>query len=270
MTKRPDGEPKARLYEAFAATGKALANGKRLELLDLLAQGERSVDALARAARLNLTTASAHLQSLKQAGLVATRRDGVRVHYRLAGDDVARLFALLRKVAEAHQTAVEPARAAYLGAYAESGDSGTVTRDELLARVEAGEVVVLDVRPAEEYAAGHIPGAISIPVDELAARVEELPEGVEVVAYCRGEYCTMARDAVRTLDESGRRAVRLVDGLLEWRLAALPVDVAAAEAAVGSGAAAASRAAVVPGAAAASGAAATSRAAADPGAGVVA
>ncbi|WP_240957639.1 ArsR/SmtB family transcription factor [Streptomyces barkulensis] len=134
-----------------AATGKALASGKRLELIDLLAQGERTVDALAKAAGLNLTTASAHLQTLKQAGLVSTRREGVRVHYRLAGEDVARLFALLREVAQAHQAAVEPARAAYLGP--EAGRE--VTREELLARVESGDVVVLDVRPAQEYAAGH-------------------------------------------------------------------------------------------------------------------
>ncbi|WP_149182972.1 metalloregulator ArsR/SmtB family transcription factor [Streptomyces sp. TRM49041] len=220
----PGGESKARLYDAFAATGKALANGKRLELLDLLAQGERSVEALARAARLNVTTASAHLQTLKQAGLVATRRDGVRIHYRLAGDDVARLFALLREVAGTHQAAVEPARAAYLG----PADDPAVTRDQLLARIEAGEVVVLDVRPPEEYAAGHIPGAVSIPVEELPRRVGELPDGIEVVAYCRGEFCALAHDAVRLLNERGRKAVRLVDGMLEWRLAELEVAVGAA------------------------------------------
>ncbi|MFP8963555.1 ArsR/SmtB family transcription factor [Streptomyces nanhaiensis] len=212
-------QAKARLYDAFAATGKALASGKRLELLDLLAQGERTVDALAKAAGLNLTTASAHLQTLKQAGLVATRREGVRIHYRLAGDDVARLFALLREVARTHQATVEPARTAYLGEEAGRG----VAREELLARVESGDVVVLDVRPAREYAAGHIPGAISIPVDELAERVGELPDGVEVVAYCRGEYCVMAHDAVRLLAERGRKAIRLSDGMLEWRLADLPV-----------------------------------------------
>ncbi|MFP8882821.1 ArsR/SmtB family transcription factor [Streptomyces mangrovi] len=219
MEGTPEARAKARLYDAFAATGKALASGKRLELLDLLAQGERTVDALAKAAGLNLTTASAHLQILKQAGLVSTRREGVRVHYRLAGEDVARLFALLREVAQAHQAAVEPARAAYLGP--ESGRE--VTREELLARVESGDVVVLDVRPAQEYEAGHIPGAISVPVGELAERVGELPDGVEVVAYCRGEYCVMAHEAVRLLAGQGRRAIRLSDGMLEWRLAGLPV-----------------------------------------------
>ena len=210
---------KAQLYDAFAASGKALASGKRLDLLDLLAQGERTVDALTKAAGLNLTTASAHLQTLKQAGFVATRREGVRIHYRLAGDDVAQLFALLRKVAERHQAAVPAARDAYLR---EDG-AAEVGREELLARVAAGDVVVLDVRPVEEYLAGHIPGAVSIPVDELADRISELPEESEVVVYCRGEYCVLAYDAVRLLTDRGRRAIRLNDGMLEWRLAKLPV-----------------------------------------------
>ncbi|MEU8883340.1 ArsR/SmtB family transcription factor [Streptomyces hydrogenans] len=211
---------KAALYDAFAASGKALASGKRLELLDLLAQGERTVDALAKAAGLNLTTASAHLQTLKQAGFVATRREGVRIHYRLAGEDVAQLLALLRKVADRHQAAVPAARDAYLGP-----DAGAeLTREELRARVAAGSVVVLDVRPVEEYLAGHIPGAVSIPVDELASRVHELPEQTEIVVYCRGEYCVLAYDAVRMLTERGRRAIRLHDGMVEWRLAELPVD----------------------------------------------
>jgi rhodanese-related sulfurtransferase len=219
-----DPKRKAALYEAFARTGKALSSGKRLELLDLLAQGERTVDALAKAAGLNLTTASAHLQTLKQAGLVANRRDGVRIHYRLAGDDVAGLYALLRQVAQTHQADVEPARTAYLG----TDGAEEVDREELLARAQAGGVVVLDVRPAEEYAAGHIPGAISIPVDELAERVAELPNDAEVVAYCRGAYCVLAYDAVRLLHARGRKAVRLTDGMLEWRLAELPVDKVAA------------------------------------------
>ncbi|NUP64293.1 MAG: metalloregulator ArsR/SmtB family transcription factor [Nonomuraea sp.] len=211
---------KADLYDAIAISGKALASGKRLELLDLLAQGERTVDALAKAAGLNLTTASAHLQTLKQAGFVATRREGVRIHYRLAGEDVARLFALLRTVAEAHQSAVPAARDAYLG---EDGAT-EVTHDELRARVAAGDVIVLDVRPAEEYRAGHIPGALSIPVTELADRIGELPEETEVVVYCRGAYCVLAYDAVRLLSDRGRRAIRMNDGMLEWRLAELPVD----------------------------------------------
>jgi rhodanese-related sulfurtransferase/DNA-binding transcriptional ArsR family regulator len=217
-----DAARKTALYDAFARTGKALSSGKRLELVDLLAQGERTVDALAKAAGLNLTTASAHLQTLKQAGLVATRREGVRIHYRLAGDDVAALYALLRQVAQRHQSAVEPARTAYLGT--DGSQEVEVDREELLERARAGEVVVLDVRPAEEYAAGHIPGALSIPVDELAARIAELPQETEVVAYCRGAYCVLAHDAVRLLRERGRRALRLMDGMLEWRLAELPVE----------------------------------------------
>lgn len=215
---------KSALYDAFAHTGKALSSGKRLELLDLLAQGERTVDALARAAGLNLTTASAHLQTLKQAGLVSTRREGVRIHYRLAGDDVAALYALLRKVAQTHQAGVETARTAYLG----DDQPEEVGRDDLLARAQAGEVLVLDVRPAAEYDAGHIPGALSIPVEELAERISELPADTEVVAYCRGEYCVMAYEAVRLLNSHGRRAVRLTDGMLEWRLAELPVATRAA------------------------------------------
>ncbi|MFG3437275.1 ArsR/SmtB family transcription factor [Nonomuraea sp. NPDC047897] len=216
-------QAKAQLYDAFAASGKALASGKRLELLDLLAQGERTVEALAKAAGLNLTTASSHLQTLKQAGFVTTRREGVRIHYRLAGEDVARLFALLRKVAENHQAAVPPARDAYLG----QDGAVEVTREQLRARVEAGDVVVLDVRPVEEYLAGHIPGAVSIPVAELADRIDELPADAEIVVYCRGEYCVLAYDAVRALTARGRHAVRLADGMLEWRLADLPVAAAA-------------------------------------------
>jgi rhodanese-related sulfurtransferase/DNA-binding transcriptional ArsR family regulator len=206
---------KARLHDAFAASGKALASGKRLELLDLLGQGERTVDALAKAAGLNLTTVSAHLQTLKQAGFVDTRRDGVRIFYRLAGDDVAELFALLRKVAENHQAAVPAARDAYLG----DGAPEQITHEQL-----ATGAVLLDVRPAEEYVAGHIPGALSIPVSELAGRIEELPESAEIVVYCRGEYCVMAYDAVRLLTWHGRRAIRLNDGMLEWRLAGSPVE----------------------------------------------
>lgn len=220
----PDTGAKAQLYDAFAASGKALASGKRLELLDLLAQGERTVDALAKTAGLNLTTASAHLQALKQAGLVTTRREGVRIHYRLSGEDVGQLLALLRKVAERHQATVPAALDTYLGQ-----DGATeVSNEELQARVEAGDVIVLDVRPVEEYLAGHIPGAVSIPVEELADRIDELPENTEVVVYCRGEYCVLAYDAVRLLTAQGRQAIRLNDGMLEWRLAELPVAAGAA------------------------------------------
>ncbi|PKW05226.1 transcriptional regulator, ArsR family [Streptomyces sp. 1222.5] len=220
------GDParKAALFDSLATAGKALANGKRLELLDLLAQGERNVDALAKAAGLGLTTASAHLQTLRRAGLVTTRRDGVRIHYRLAGDDVAALYVLLQQVARAHLAQAEHARAAYLG------PRGTehLTREELLERVKTGTATVIDVRPAEEYAAGHIPGALSVPLDQLDARLAELPADIEIVAYCRGANSVLAHDAVRRLAERGRRAKRLADGMLEWRLAALPVETAAA------------------------------------------
>jgi rhodanese-related sulfurtransferase len=220
------GDParKAELFDAIAQTGKALSNGKRLELLDLLAQGERSVDALAKAAGLGLTTASAHLQTLRQAGLVTTRRDGVRIHYRLVGDDVAALYALLQQVARTHRAATDQARTAYLG----PEDTDHLTREQLLERVKAGTATVIDVRPAEEYAAGHIPGALSVPLDQLEARLAELPDDVEVVAYCRGTNCVLAHDAVRLLTTRGRRAARLTDGMLEWRLADLPVGVGAA------------------------------------------
>jgi rhodanese-related sulfurtransferase/DNA-binding transcriptional ArsR family regulator len=231
-----DRDAKTALYEQFARVGKALASGKRLELLDLLAQGERSVDVLARTAGLGLTTASAHLQTLRQAGLVTTRRDGTRIHYSLAGDDVASLYAMLRSVAHDHITDVEAARIAYLGLAgpprgvpAQSAGEPVepveeVDRQGLLDRVRSGELVVLDVRPAEEYRSGHVPGAVGIPLGELADRLAELPPDAQVVAYCRGAYCVLAHDAVRILRARGRRAARLADGMLEWRLAGLPVD----------------------------------------------
>jgi len=215
-----DAGRKAEVFDQLARVGKALANGKRLELLDLLAQAERSVDALAAAAGLNLTTASAHLQTLKLAGLVSTRRRGTRVFYRLAGDDVADLLVRARDVAAAHLPDVAAARGAYLHG---DGEVESIGRDELRRRLAAGQVTVLDVRPVEEYAAGHLPGAVNIPVDELADRLDELPGDIEVVAYCRGPYCVFAHEAVRLLQARGRRAARLVDGVVEWRLAGQPV-----------------------------------------------
>lgn len=215
---------KAELFEAFAQVGKALASPKRLELLDLLAQGERSVELLAQRAGLGLTTASNHLQVLRQSGLVATRKEGTKVYYRLAGDDVAALWSQLRDVASAHLADVDRARAAYLGD-GDADDVADVTRDELLRRLELGDVTVIDVRPDEEYTAGHIPGAASLPLDELADRLAELPPDTTIVAYCRGAYCVMAHDAVRRLRAEGLHAVRLADGMLEWRLADLPVAV---------------------------------------------
>jgi rhodanese-related sulfurtransferase len=182
------------------------------------------VEALARAAGLSVTLTSAHLQTLRQAGLLAARRDGTRILYRLAGGDVAALYADLRAVAAAHLPDVTAAAAAYLG----TDDCDEIDRDTLLARLEAGGTVVLDVRPAVEYAAGHIPGAVSIPVDELADRLAELPADTEVVAYCRGTYCVLAHEAVRLLTADGRRAARLAEGMLEWRRADLPVEPVAA------------------------------------------
>jgi rhodanese-related sulfurtransferase/DNA-binding transcriptional ArsR family regulator len=206
----------AALFEAFALTGKGLANPKRLELLDLLAQGERSVDALARAAGLQVSTASAHLQTLHQSGLVARRRDGAHILYRLAGEDVAELLALLRAVAQRHVADVELARRELIG---DDVPVRAVDRTELMQQARSGDVLVLDVRPAEEFAQGHIPGARSIPVGELADRLDELPADAEVVAYCRGAYCVMSHDAVRLLRGRGRRAQVLAEGMLEWRAA---------------------------------------------------
>lgn len=217
-----DRAAKSTLFEQFARVGKALGSGKRLELLDLLAQGERTVDALSSAAELGLTTTSAHLQTLKQANLVATRREGTKIYYRLAGVDVAALFVQLRTVANDHLPDVEAARRAYLGP-----ESEHVTRAQLLDRARAGRVTVLDVRPREEYAAGHIPDAISIPLDELADRLAEIPTDQEVVAYCRGQYCVLAHEAVALLETNGRNARRLADGMLEWRLADQPVATGA-------------------------------------------
>jgi rhodanese-related sulfurtransferase/biotin operon repressor len=213
-----DQVAKSVLLDEVARVGKALGSGRRLELLDLLAQGERSVEALAESAGLGLTTVSAHLQVLKQAGLVTTRRNGTRIHYRPAGPDVVDLYVRLRDVAAARRADVEVARRAYLGEQVEEVD-----RHELLRRMDTGDAVALDVRPAVEYAAGHVPGAVSIPLDQLADRIAELPAGVEVVAYCRGRFCVFAHDAVRLLTAEGHPARRLRDGMLEWRLAGLPV-----------------------------------------------
>jgi len=214
---------KAVLFEQIARVGKALGHGRRLQILDLLAQGERTVEAIAAATSMNLTTASANLQALKAGGLVAARRDGTRQYYRLAGPDVARLFVLVQTVADAHLADAAAAAAAVLGSPADA-----ITREELLRRAEGGEVVLIDVRPHQEYQAGHIPGAINIPVAELADRLAELPADADIVAYCRGAYCVMAPDAVRIARAAGRSVKRLDDGMLEWRLAGLPVTEGAA------------------------------------------
>ena len=219
-----DRHAKDALFAEFAAVGKVLGNPKRLELLDLLAQTPRGVDDLAAAADLGISTCSAHLQTLKEAGLVHSRRQGKRIFYSLAGDDVAALWETLREVAQAHRPHVERARRAYLG----PADTEAVDTEELLRRLDTGDAVVIDVRPAPEYAAGHLPGALHVPLEELAARLSELPPDREIVAYCRGQYCVLAHDAVRVLAAHGRTARRAAQGILEWRLAGLPVVAGAA------------------------------------------
>lgn len=217
-----DRAAKDALFGEFAAVGKALAAPKRLEILDLLAQGPRSVDALARAVGVGLSTCSAHLQVLRSAGLVTTRREGTWVFYALAGDDVAVLFDAVRRVAQAHRPGTEVARRAFVG----PDDVEAVEREDLLRRVADGSAVVLDVRPRAEYDGGHLPGAVHIPIEDLPARIDELPADREVVAYCRGAYCVLATDAARLLRARGRRARRTRDGVLEWRLAGVPLDAA--------------------------------------------
>lgn len=212
-------DSKAALFDEIARVGKALGNGRRLQILDLLAQGERTVDSIASATGMNLTTASANLQALKTGGLVEARRDGTRQYYRLAGDDVARLFALVQTVAEAHLADVAVAADAVLGS-----PEDAITREELIRRLDAGGVTLIDVRPHEEYLAGHIPGAISVPLADLVDRLAELPAAHEIVAYCRGAYCVMAPEATRIAKTSGRMVKRLGEGMLEWRLAGLPVE----------------------------------------------
>lgn len=213
---------KRSLNEQFARIAKALAHPKRFELLDLLAQGERPVDALAEATGLAITTVSSQLQILREAHLVDTRRDGTRIFYRLAGEDVARTLMTLRELARTRLAEVALVEQSYFSP--EGVDAETVDRAELLARAKRGEVVVIDVRPRLEYDAGHIRGALSIPLDELERRLEELPVGVEIVAYCRGPYCVLAPEAVRLLRRHGRRARRLDSGMPEWRLAGLPLE----------------------------------------------
>lgn len=210
----------AELYEQFARIGKALGSPRRVELLELLCQGERSVDALAGASGMTVNNTSQHLQALRAARLVDTRKEGTRVIYRVAGDDVCRFFMALRELAGARLAEVEQ----FMRRYVESEDEyELVGRAELLERAHKQGAVVLDVRPLGEYAAGHIPGAISVPLEELEARLASLPRGVEIVAYCRGPYCLLAPQAVELLRERGFHARRLEDGFPEWRLAGHPV-----------------------------------------------
>ncbi|MCC6435619.1 MAG: metalloregulator ArsR/SmtB family transcription factor [Acidimicrobiales bacterium] len=220
-----DRSAKDALFDAFGEVAKALANGRRAELIDVLAQGERHVDELATEIGQSVANTSFHLRVLANCGLVTTRRDGTRIYYRLASSRVAELWTALRDVTAAHHEQLDDLAAAYLGDRTRLQQVG---RDELAERIAAGEVVVVDVRPTAEYAAGHIAGARSIPIDVLAAHLRTLPADVEVVAYCRGPYCVYADEAVRILRRRRRRARRLEDGFPEWRRAGLPVEVGAA------------------------------------------
>jgi rhodanese-related sulfurtransferase/DNA-binding transcriptional ArsR family regulator len=216
-----DRAAKQALFDEFARVGKALASGRRIELLDVLANGERTVEGLARQSGLSVANASQHLQVLRQAGLVATRRDGTSIHYRLAAPEVFELWRALRTLAATRLAEVERLAAAYLGA---RDALEPITHQELARRLEEGdELVVLDVRPAEEHAAGHLPSAVSIPVAELRRRLAELPRDREIVAYCRGPFCAFAHEAIAVLTDAGLTARRLEDGLPEWAAAGLPV-----------------------------------------------
>jgi len=202
------------LFEAIALMGKAFASPRRLELLDLLAQAPRNVDELARASGQSTANTSQHLQALHAAGMVTRTREGTSVRYTLAGDQALRLWLALRDASVSQLAEVERAARDYLG-----DEVDALGRDELIARLRKGEIVLVDVRPSEEYDAGHIKGARSIPISELEDRLAELPADREIVAYCRGPFCAYAHDAVRALQAAGLHARRLEDGWPEWKLA---------------------------------------------------
>ena len=212
---------KDRLYGQFARIGKALSSPHRLEILELLAQGERTVDSLATEIGLSLANASQHLQALRQAALVERRKEGVYVSYRLADPAVIDLCTALRTVAEHRLADFERLVREHFG---DRSDAEPVQMDELLKRARSENVVILDTRPATEYAAGHIAGAISVPVDDLQQRLRQLPKRKDYVAYCRGPYCVYADRAVEILRSNGRRARRLLEGFPEWRAAGFPVE----------------------------------------------
>lgn len=209
-------QSKAALFEAISVMGKAFASPRRLELLDLLAQGPRTVDQLAKASKQSVANASQHLQALHSAGLVTRERDGTKVRYELAGDDILRLWLALRDTSAERLAQVERSARDYLGEEVEG-----IGREELLKRLRNRKITVVDVRPTDEFDAGHIEGAKSIPLSELEKRLDELPKGREVIAYCRGPFCVMAHDAVHRLRAAGRSARRLEEGWPEWRLAEL-------------------------------------------------
>lgn len=213
--------PKHLLFEQFAMVGKAFASSHRLELLDVLIQGERRVETLARSCGLSIGNASQHLQHLRRAGLVTRRKRGKQVIYSLVGIEVADLVRALWRVAERNVAEIERVLQRF---YRDRDSMEPVTRDELLTRLHEGSVIVVDVRPAEEYAAGHVPSAMSVPLDELEQRLAELPRGKEIVACCRGPYCVYSYEAIDILRPKGFRVRRLQGGYLEWFMAGLPVE----------------------------------------------
>lgn len=212
---------KQRIYEQFARIGKALAAPGRLELVDLLAQGERAVDALARESEMSVANASQHLQVLHAARLVDTRREGQRVFYRLAAPSVVNLWLALRSTAEDQLAELSEVARDYLG---DPEEFEPIERAELVRRIEAGTVVLIDVRPSEEFEQGHIAGAVSVPLAEIKTWAREAPKRKQIVAYCRGPYCVYAVQAVTELQKRGLRAVRAEDGVAEWRAAGLSVE----------------------------------------------
>ncbi len=214
-------EFKTEVNEQFARIAKAIANPHRLELVDVLAQGERSVEELARETALSIANASQHLQALRDAHLIIARKEGLRVYYRLSDPDVFRLIQIVREIAERQLAEVGRIVDTYL---TERASMEPVTLGELLARLHEPGVIVLDVRPALEYAQGHIVGARSIPIDELESRLHELPPEQEIIAYCRGTYCVFADEAVELLARRGYRARRLQPGFPDWALAQLPTE----------------------------------------------
>lgn len=215
--------PKRRLFAQFAAVARALGHEHRLELLEALAQSERSVEALAARAGQSVANTSQHLQQLRRAGLVDTRREGKHVIYRLKGDAVLALITALQQVAERNLAEVQQIVATYFT----SRDSlDAISRQDLLRRLAEGDVIVLDVRPEDEFASGHVPGAINIPVAALNREMASLPREKEIVAYCRGPYCVLSFDAIEALRSQGFRVRRLEDGFPEWKAAGLTVEVA--------------------------------------------
>jgi len=217
-----DRETKDALFDAFAEVAKALASGRRAEIVDVLAQGERSVEDVAGELGQSLANTSHHLRTLARAGLVRTRREGTRIFYGLASDQVAVLWAAMRDVAAEHVAGIERLSDAYLG---DRSSFRAISRKELADRLHRGDLVVLDVRPEAEFRSGHIAGARSVPISELRRSLRGLPKGDEVVAYCRGPYCVFADDAVRELRRRGYAARRLEDGFPEWKRAGLAVAV---------------------------------------------